>query len=137
MNRLLGEVNSLAAHISEGRLFERLDISVYEGLDREIREEINALINAALLPYQFMAEKIRVISTGEIPDRIEEEFSGAFEDTRNNLNQCIDAINLLVSDGLLLTKAMEDGRLDIRTDAGRHQASSVQSSRALIVLLMR
>jgi methyl-accepting chemotaxis protein len=121
VNRLLGEVNSLAAHISEGRLFERLDISVYEGLDREIREEINALINAALLPYQFMAEKIRVISTGEIPDRIEEEFSGAFEDTRNNLNQCIDAINLLVSDAQMLARAAQEGDLKARADVSLHQ----------------
>ena len=121
VNRLLGEVNSLAVHISEGRLDERLDISVYEGLDREIREEINALINAVLLPYQFMAEKIRLISTGEIPDRIEEEFSGAFEDTRNNLNQCIDAINLLVSDAQMLARAAQEGDLKARADVSLHQ----------------
>src|SRR5208283_746632 len=39
---------------------------------------------------------------------------------KNNLNQCIDAVNLLVTDAGMLSKAAVEGKLATRADASKH-----------------
>ncbi|MEZ5335782.1 MAG: hypothetical protein R2741_11370 [Methanolobus sp.] len=50
-----------------------------------------------------------------------DEYNGDFNTLKNNLNQCIDAINALISDANMLAEAAVEGRLDTRADALRHQ----------------
>jgi methyl-accepting chemotaxis protein len=61
------------------------------------------------------------ISKGVIPPKITDVYTGDFNAVKNNLNVCIDAISQLVTDGVELTKAMLDGKLDVRADAAKHQ----------------
>ena len=44
------------------------------------------------------AEYVDRISKGDIPAKITDTYNGDFNEIKNNLNQCIDAVNLLVSD---------------------------------------
>ncbi|MBN1168087.1 MAG: methyl-accepting chemotaxis protein, partial [Methanospirillaceae archaeon] len=45
---------------------------------------------------------------------------GDFNEIKNNLNTCIDAVNLLVEDADMLTSAAVEGRLQTRADPARH-----------------
>jgi methyl-accepting chemotaxis protein len=67
------------------------------------------------------AEYVDRISKGDIPPKITDAYQGDFNEIKNNLNVCIDAIGRLVSDGVLLTQEMVEGKLAMRVDAARHQ----------------
>ena len=61
------------------------------------------------------------ISKGDVPPRITDAYNGDFNEIKNNLNTCIDAVTLLVSDANLLSQAAMAGKLATRADASRHQ----------------
>jgi len=61
------------------------------------------------------------ISKGDIPPKISDNYNGDFNEIKNNLNQCIDAVNSLVADANMLSNAAVEGKLATRADASRHQ----------------
>ena len=67
------------------------------------------------------AEYVDRISKGDIPPKITDTYNGDFNEIKNNLNTCIDAVNALVADAGLLTKAAVEGKLATRADATKHQ----------------
>ena len=71
-------------------------------------------------PLNVAAEYVDRISKGDIPEKITDAYQGDFNAIKNNLNACIDAINLLVSDADGLVNGTIEGRLDTRADATRH-----------------
>ncbi|MEI6840778.1 MAG: methyl-accepting chemotaxis protein, partial [Methanomicrobiales archaeon] len=66
-------------------------------------------------------EYVDRISKGDLPPRITDNYRGDFNEIKNNLNQCIDAVNLLVEDMHAASTAAVEGRLNARTDSSRHQ----------------
>jgi methyl-accepting chemotaxis protein len=67
-----------------------------------------------------VASYLENISKGDIPEKITEQYSGAFELMKNNLNACIDNVNALVTDATVLAQAAVDGKLSTRADVARH-----------------
>ena len=67
------------------------------------------------------AEYVDRISKGDIPPKITDTYNGDFNEIKNNLNTCIDAVNALVADAGVLTKAAVEGKLATRADATKHQ----------------
>ncbi len=84
-------------------------------------EGVNHTLDAIIGPLNMTAEYMDRISKGDIPARITDTYKGDFNEIKNNLNQCIDAINLLVKDSQMLATGAIDGKLDIRADASKHQ----------------
>ena len=60
------------------------------------------------------------ISKGDIPPKITDSYNGDFNEIKNNLNTCIDAITALVDDAAHLAQAGIAGQLDTRADASKH-----------------
>ncbi len=58
------------------------------------------------------------ISKGDIPPKITDTYHGDFNEIKNNLNGCIDAVNGLLKETDNLIAAVREGRLDERGDAG-------------------
>ncbi|MDF1547837.1 MAG: hypothetical protein P1P88_08435, partial [Bacteroidales bacterium] len=83
-------------------------------------EGFNNTLDAVIGPLNVAAEYVDRISKGNIPPKITDTYHGDFNEIKNNLNVCIDAINLLVSDARMLTKAAVDGKLATRADANKH-----------------
>ncbi|WP_292464139.1 methyl-accepting chemotaxis protein [Methanolobus sp.] len=115
------EVQKLAEAAVNGRLDTRADPDKFSGNNREIILGFNETLDSVIDPLNVAAEYIDRISKGEIPNRVTDEYKGDFNEIKNNLNQCIDAINALVTDANLLSKAAVEGKLDTRADASRHQ----------------
>ena len=72
-------------------------------------------------PLNVAARYVDRISKGDIPPKIVDEYKGDFNEIKNNLNQCIDAVSLLVSEAAMLAKAAVEGKLSTRADASQHQ----------------
>ena len=105
----------------EGKLDTRADASKHQGEYRKIVEGVNDTLDAVIGPLNVAAEYVERISNGDIPEPITDNYNGDFNEIKNNLNTCIDAVNNLVEDSLMLSEAGVAGRLDTRADATRHE----------------
>ncbi len=67
------------------------------------------------------AKYVDDISKGAIPNKITDNYNGDFNTIKINLNKCIDAVNRLVADAIMLSEAAVAGRLATRADASKHE----------------
>ena len=105
----------------EGRLTTRADASKHQGDFRKVVEGVNDTLDAVIGPLTVAARCVDQISKGQIPEKITARYAGDFNTLKDNLNTCIDAINRLVEDAGMLSKAAVEGDLSTRADATRHQ----------------
>ncbi|MCX6155061.1 MAG: methyl-accepting chemotaxis protein [Candidatus Kapabacteria bacterium] len=117
---LVSDAGMLAKAAVDGKLDIRADAGRHNGDFRAIVDGVNKTLDNVIGPLNVAAEYVDRISKGDIPPRIKDDYKGDFNEIKNNLNQCIDAVNLLVSDAGMLAKAAVDGKLDTRADASRH-----------------
>ena len=121
VNRLVSDAGALAQAGVEGRLATRADAAKHEGDFRKIVDGVNRTLDAVIGPLNVAAKYVDQISKGEIPEKITDSYAGDFNTIKNNLNTCIEAINLLVADAGKLVEAAVAGELSTRADASRHQ----------------
>jgi methyl-accepting chemotaxis protein len=114
-------VLGLVKAATEGRLDTRADITKYDGNYRRIVQGVNDTLDAVIRPLNVAAEYVDRISKGDIPEPITDNYNGDFNEIKNNLNQCIEAVDALVADAGMLSKAAVEGKLDTRADASKHQ----------------
>lgn len=120
MNQLIEDTNMLSRAGVEGKLSTRADASKHQGDFRKIVQGINDTLDAVIGPLNVAAECVDRISKGDIPHKITDSYQGDFNKLKNNLNNCIDNINALISDTNMLSKAAVEGKLATRADASKH-----------------
>ena len=103
-----------------GRLDTRADAEQFDGNYRRIIDGVNETLDAVIGPLNVAAEYVDRISKGDIPELITDEYNGDFNEIKNNLNQCIGAVGLLVEDAGMLAAAAEAGEFSTRADESRH-----------------
>jgi methyl-accepting chemotaxis protein len=123
LTRVVQEAARLSQAAVAGKLQTRGNPELVSLEFRPIIEGVNATLDALVAPINVTAEYVDRISKGDIPARITDTYNGDFNEIKNNLNQCIDAINGLISQGTILVKAAAEGELDARGDASRFQGS--------------
>jgi len=128
LNKCINAVNSLVADAGmlsvaavEGKLDTRADASKHGGDFRKIVQGVNETLDAVIGPLNVAAEYVERISNGDIPAKITDSYNGDFNEIKNNLNTCIDAVNAMVADAIMLSEAAADGRLEVRADVSKHQ----------------
>ena len=120
INLLITDANMLANAAIEGKLATRADATKHDGDFRKIIEGVNNTLDAVIGPLNVAAEYVDRISKGNIPPKISDNYNGDFNEIKNNLNVCIDAINLLIADANMLANATVEGKLATRADANKH-----------------
>ncbi len=120
LNAMLSDAAMLAKAAVEGKLGTRADASKHQGDFRKVVEGVNATLDAVIGPLNVSAEYVDRISKGDIPPKITDSYNGDFNEIKNNLNACIDAVNSLVADTAMLSKAAVEGKLGTRAEAGKH-----------------
>ncbi len=121
INGMMKEVTAITQAAIDGKLDTRANVSAINFEFRAIGEGFNNTLDAVIGPLNVAAEYVDRIAKGDIPPKITDTYNGDFNEIKNNLNQCIEAVSALVSDAKLLAKAAVDGKLDTRADASRHQ----------------
>jgi methyl-accepting chemotaxis protein len=120
IGNLVTELNKTADAAVKGKLDNRGDENAFQGDYKEIMKGFNATLDAVIGPLNVTAEYVDRISKGDIPPKITDNYNGDFNEIKNNLNGCIDAVHLLVQDAKMLSNAAKDGKLDTRADATKH-----------------
>jgi methyl-accepting chemotaxis protein len=121
IERLITDAAQLSQSAVAGKLSARADVHLHQGDYRKIVGGFNDTLDAVIGPLNVAAECVDKISKGNIPPKITASYQGDFNTIKDNLNRCIDAVNLLVSDAQLLAKSAVEGRLSTRADASRHE----------------
>jgi methyl-accepting chemotaxis protein len=120
IHALVDDAGMLADAAVEGRLSTRVDVSKHGGDFAKVVEGMNRTLDSVIDPLNMAALYVNRISKGDIPDKNTDIYNGDFNDIKNNLNTCIDAVNALIEDTRMLTEAAREGRLSARADVSRH-----------------
>lgn len=120
---LVNDMESLSQAAVSGRLSARADATRHQGDYRKIVEGVNATLDAVIGPLNVAADYVDSIAKGETPAKISDNYNGDFNIIKNNLNTCIDSIDLMHADVRTLSAAALEGRLATRADARRHQGA--------------
>jgi len=118
---LVSDTRMLSEAAIAGKLATRADASKHKGDFQKVVAGVNETLDAVIGPLNVAAEYVDRISKGDIPPRITDNYNGDFNEIKNNLNGCIDAVNGLVTDANMLVKAAVEGKLATRADATKHQ----------------
>ncbi|QPK65631.1 MCP four helix bundle domain-containing protein [Methylomonas sp. LL1] len=120
---LVDDMAELSKAAVEGRLESRADAGRHRGDYRKITEGVNATLDAVIGPLNVAADYVDSIAKGRIPAKITDSYNGDFNIIKNNLNTCIDSIDLMRADVRTLSIAALEGRLTTRADASQHQGA--------------
>ena len=100
LNRAIGGLVSEARRLStaavEGKLQTRGNPDLVSLEFRPIVEGVNATLDAVIGPLDVTAEYVDRISKGDIPPKITDTYYGDFNEIKDNLNACIDALGGLI-----------------------------------------
>ena len=107
-----GAIVDLSKAIINGQLDRRVDLSRFSGNYRETIECVNSLLDAIVRPISVAAQYVKSIALGEVPEKISAEYKGDFNELKNNLNTCIDAVNLLIKDANMLAYRRRGGETE-------------------------
>lgn len=123
LENMITDVESLARAGIAGQLQVRADASGHRGVFCTIIEEFNANLDAVSVPLTKAAACIRALGSGILPEPIAADFKGEFETLKNDINQCIGAIGLLIQDVQQLAEAGQSGDLSFRADPENHEGA--------------
>ena len=118
---MTADANLLAKAAIDGKLATRADADKHKGDFQAIVKGVNETLDAVIGPLNVAAGYVDRISKGDIPQKITDTYNGDFNVLKNNLNTCVDAVNALVTDANMLSRAAVSGKLETRADASRHQ----------------
>ncbi|MDP2153060.1 MAG: methyl-accepting chemotaxis protein [Methylotenera sp.] len=118
---LISDAVALSKAAVEGKLSTRADATKHQGDFRKVVEGVNATLDSVIGPLNVAANYVDRISKGDIPAKITDSYNGDFNTIKNNLNACIEAVNKMAADAVMLSQAAVEGRLETRADATQHQ----------------
>ena len=104
LRELVAEAAMLTEAAVEGRLDTRGNAAKFSGGFKEIVDGVNQTLDAVIGPLNVAGEYVDRISKGDIPAKITDNYNGDFNEIKNNLNTCIDAISELVEDADMLAR---------------------------------
>ncbi|MBI5256513.1 MAG: MCP four helix bundle domain-containing protein [Burkholderiales bacterium] len=123
VRRMIDDAAALSKAAVEGKLATRADASQHEGDFHTVVKGVNDTLDAVIGPLNVAADYVDQIAKGVIPPKISENYSGDFNAIKNNLNNCIDALNGLIAEMNSMSAQHDAGDIDARIpDARFHGA---------------
>ncbi|PSH04564.1 MAG: methyl-accepting chemotaxis protein [Acidobacteria bacterium] len=120
--RVREETKKVLHAFRQGDLSARGDTSNFTGTVRfkELVEDMNEMLDAVLRPLNNVLKLLELISLGNIPPKVTDTVHGDFNKIKDNINLCIESINALVADAVMLAQAGVAGKLNVRADVTKH-----------------
>ncbi len=95
---IVKEQINMANEIKQGNLSKRIDSSQFTGSWAKMTDGINEIIEAFINHINITANYVKRISNGDVPEKIETQYQGEFNNIKNNLNMLIDNLNMFVKE---------------------------------------
>ena len=116
----LQAVQDMVAGAKAGDLSARVSIKA-EGDYQLLIDGINDALDALISPLNVAAEYVDRLSKGDTPEKITEEYHGDFNKIKNNLNNLIDEMHVLVDEVGVVIGLAREGDLAKRANPDRTQ----------------
>ncbi len=113
LTTLVSEAQRLSEAAVAGKLQTRGNPELVSLEFRPIVEGVNATLDAVIGPLNVAAEYVDRISKGDIPAKITDSYNGDFNEIKNNLNQCIEALNGLTGEMKHMSDEHNAGDIDV------------------------
>ena len=120
---LVDEIGVAISGAKTGNLSARTNPDRTYGVYRKLLRGVNDTLDAVIKPLNVAAEYIDRISKGDMPPPITEDYTGDFNEIKNNINVCIDEITHLITDSTTLAQFARDKKFDIRADVSQHNGA--------------
>ena len=118
---MVSDANRLADAAINGKLDVRADANKYQGEFKNLILGFNNTLDAVINPLNVTAEYVDRISKGDIPQKINDDYKGDFNEIKNNVNQLIDTFNGLKSDVDTIMEGVAAGSVsNTRADVNKH-----------------
>ena len=121
LTTILKGIGRVAHSMKEGQLTDRGNADLFQGDWKNLVLGINSVVENLVSPLTVAEGYVDRIAKGDIPPKITDNYNGDFNTLKNNLNTCIEAVNALVADANLLSRAAVEGKLATRADVAKHQ----------------
>ena len=118
---MIKDTNMLSSAAVAGKLEVRAETEHHQGAYKELIIGINQTLDAVIGPLNVTAEYVDRISKGDIPPKITDVYNGDFNEIKENLNGCIDAVGLLINEINLSINNALDGNFQYKANAKKHQ----------------
>jgi len=115
------ELSRLTEASREGLLSERGKLDQFQGAYAGIVKGVNEMLDAILLPIGEGNRILAQISNGKIDELIVQTYKGDHEKMKQAVNNVAVALQGMVGDVDMLSKASMEGKLSTRAEASRHQ----------------
>lgn len=132
IGHVLKETELVIRSVKDGELDIRGQSESFQGSWQELISGINNVIDAFVTPIQMTAACIDRISKGHIPEKIEAEYKGDFNEIKNNLNTMIENLSHFALEAQLSAEQVASGSEQVNTSAEEmsqgtgQQAASVE-----------
>ena len=121
LRALVGEAGRLTEAAVAGKLATRGNPERVTLEFRPIVEGVNATLDAVIGPLNVAAQYVDRISKGDIPAKITDAYQGDFNEIKNNLNGCIEALSGLIGEMKRMSDEHNAGDIDVAIPAERFQ----------------
>ncbi|MGC2301183.1 MAG: methyl-accepting chemotaxis protein [Acidobacteriaceae bacterium] len=122
------ELDHLIEASKDGQLAERGKAERFQGAYAEIVRGVNAMLDAVIGPLNVSARYVDLISKGDIPSRITDNYNGDFNTIKNNLNTLIDAMNEITA----AAEQIANGNLTVTLKERSAQDKLMQALAAMV-----
>jgi len=132
---MVADASMLARAAVEGKLATRADASKHQGEFRKIVQGVNDTLDAVIGPLNVAAKYVDDISKGNLPPKITDSYAGDFNLIKNNLNQCIDALNGLLAARVEISRQHDLGMIDEVMPVEKFQGAYAQMADGINTLV--
>ncbi len=101
MNALEQEGLVLVDAMRNGKLDARANPGELAGSWAKLLAGFNDTLDAVIAPLNVAAEYVDRISKGDMPEKITEDYTGDFNEIKNNLNRCVEALSAMTRKGAI------------------------------------
>jgi methyl-accepting chemotaxis protein len=122
--KVAAECARLADAIEQGRLSERIDLSVATSPDRHANlAAINRIVDALVAPLSVFSDYTGKLGKGLIPPKITASYAGDFNPIKTHLNECIEQIDGFLVEMTRMSDEHNKGDIDVAIPADRFEGA--------------
>lgn len=112
----------------KGKLVKRNDIDKFDGNYKRIVKGVNDILDAIINPLNVAAEYINLISKGEIPPHIIDEYEGDFNTIKTNINTMIENLNNFAINIQISAEQVASGSQQLSSSAQEMSQGAIQQA---------
>ncbi|ETR71381.1 MAG: methyl-accepting chemotaxis protein [Candidatus Magnetoglobus multicellularis str. Araruama] len=118
-------------HIKDGDLKSRCENKGFQGAWKDLTKGINDIVDAFIEPFDVVAQNLNRLSRGDIPDLLDHDYKGDFNEMRNSLNQLIKVLSTIINEIKSGTDVLLDSVQDLTVSSQEISSTSNEQAAAV------